>query len=311
MRGFVANTDWDWFRFLRNRPYLDEVNFWQPGGQRNFRALNPGEPLLFRLTSGRNAIAGGGFFAAFSRVPISIAWDSFGEKNGVATFEEFRSRIMQHRKSDVDATQDFEIGCIVLVQPFFLEEASWIDAPRDFVPGIQVGKRYDLTVSPGKELWDRLRHAALSPGQPMIGEGRDDVLQPEVIFGEAFVRRRYGQGAFRIVITDSYDRRCAVTGERTLPVLDAAHVKPITRGGSHEPKNGLLLRSDVHTLFDLGYVGINPNYQFVVSDDLRRNWNNGRVYYDFDKRSIFLPSDKRNRVSPELLEWHYDEVFRK
>jgi putative restriction endonuclease len=39
------------------------------------------------------------------------------------------------------------------------------------------------------------------------------------------IKPRLGQGAFRLTITDSYERRCAVTGEKTLPILDAAHIR--------------------------------------------------------------------------------------
>jgi hypothetical protein len=49
MKAFVAVTDRDWYEFLRRRPDLDEVNFWQPGGGRQFRALDPGQPFLFKL----------------------------------------------------------------------------------------------------------------------------------------------------------------------------------------------------------------------------------------------------------------------
>jgi len=49
VRGFVANTDFDWFTFLAARQPLEEVNFWQPSGGGAFRALDPGEPFFFRL----------------------------------------------------------------------------------------------------------------------------------------------------------------------------------------------------------------------------------------------------------------------
>ena len=55
MRAFVAVTDKDWYQFLAGRPDLDEVNFWQPGGNRVFRTLKPGEPLLFKLHYPDNA----------------------------------------------------------------------------------------------------------------------------------------------------------------------------------------------------------------------------------------------------------------
>ena len=59
---------------------------------------------------------------------------------------------------------------------------------------------------------------------------------------------RLGQGSFRVLVTDAYGRQCAATGERTLPVLQAAHIHPYAVGGPHRVDNGLLLRSDLHTL---------------------------------------------------------------
>ena len=66
------------------------------------------------------------------------------------------------------------------------------------------------------------------------------------------IQARLRQGAFRVLVTDSYDRRCALSGERTLPVLQAAHIKPYAEGGLHQVPNGILLRSDIHVLFDAG-----------------------------------------------------------
>jgi predicted restriction endonuclease len=68
-------------------------------------------------------------------------------------------------------------------------------------------------------------------------------------FGEPhLIRPRLGQGAFRVLVTDIYQRRCAVTQERTLPALEAAHIRPYGDGGEHEARNGLLLRRDIHSL---------------------------------------------------------------
>ena len=69
MRGFVANTDYDWFTFLRAiEPPIDEVNFWKPGSETAFKALMPGEPVFFKLKAPHNAIAGLGSFALYSRL---------------------------------------------------------------------------------------------------------------------------------------------------------------------------------------------------------------------------------------------------
>jgi putative restriction endonuclease len=79
------------------------------------------------------------------------------------------------------------------------------------------------------------------------------------------VRPRLGQGAFRLLVADIYKRRCAITQERTLPALDAAHVRPYAEGGVHDVTNGLLLRRDLHSLFDRGYVTVTPELRFEVS----------------------------------------------
>jgi putative restriction endonuclease len=60
--------------------------------------------------------------------------------------------------------------------------------------------------------------------------------------------------SFRLAVTKAYGSACAVTQEHSLPALEAAHIQPYGKGGEHQVQNGLLLRSDVHRLFDKGYV---------------------------------------------------------
>jgi putative restriction endonuclease len=92
MRGFVANTD-HWYEFLSARPDIDEVNFWQPGGEREFKTLRSGQPVLFRLKSPYRAIAGVGFFVHFSILPMSLAWAAFSVKNGAESEHTMRDRV--------------------------------------------------------------------------------------------------------------------------------------------------------------------------------------------------------------------------
>ena len=76
---------------------------------------------------------------------------------------------------------------------------------------------------------------------------------PENRYGEpTLVLPRLGQGSFRIMVADAYERRCAITHEKTLPALEAAHIKPFSASGPHHMGNGILLRSDIHKLFDSG-----------------------------------------------------------
>jgi putative restriction endonuclease len=116
-KAFVGVTDQDWFEFLSARSDLTEVNFWQPGGKTRFRALNQGDLFLFKLHSPNNFIAGGGFFAASSLLPVSLAWETFGAGNGVASLQEMRRRVEKYRKESVRPAEDYTIGDIVLEQP--------------------------------------------------------------------------------------------------------------------------------------------------------------------------------------------------
>jgi hypothetical protein len=157
-------------------------------------------------------------------------------------------------KIDVHADQ---VGCLVLVEPFFLDESEWIAPPADWAPNIVQGKRFDSDIGEGARIWRQVQ-LALARRLPMehaVAEhryGKPILVQP-----------RLGQGAFRLLVTDAYERRCAVTGERTLPVLDAAHIRPYAELGPHKLENGILLRKDLHALFDAGYVTVTPSLELA------------------------------------------------
>jgi putative restriction endonuclease len=130
LKAFVGVTDNDRFNFLAGLAGIDEVNFWQPGGGHRFSALVPGDPFLFKLHAPFNFIAGGGFFAHSTLLPVSLAWDASGERNGAATFQEMRRLIERRRR--VIGQSDYQIGCILLEQPFFFRQEDWIPAPEDW-----------------------------------------------------------------------------------------------------------------------------------------------------------------------------------
>ena len=287
----------------------DEVNFWQPSGTRHFRALQPGELFVFKLHSPHNYIVGAGHFVRYSALPVSIAWDAFGMKNGVVSIAEFRARISRYRRSD--RSIDPIIGCNVLAEPFFLPENLWIPVPRDWAPNIVQGKTYDTEETLGQELWTRLA-AAATPADA-IGDRSLDLAAPEQpLYGiEYLAHSRLGQGAFRVLVTDAYSRRCAVTSERTLPVLEAAHIRPYSANGPHRVDNGILLRSDLHKLFDLGYVTITPHLRLEVSKRLREEWENGREYYAHHGQALQVMPCTRNWLpGGEFLQWHNEHVFK-
>jgi putative restriction endonuclease len=313
MEYYVAVTDNAWFRFLAQlQP--DEVNFWRPGGG-TFRVVRPGAPFLFKLHSPLNYITGGGFFIRYTTLPLSLAWEAFGEKNGASALTELYEQIRRYRASRELTPPDPEIGCVILAQPFFFREDEWIPAPQDWHPSIVQGKRYDTRDPVGAKIWDQVRSrlgqydalftpAEKQPQTPAVGETR------ERYGAEVLTRTRLGQGAFRVLVTDAYGRRCAVTGERTLPVLQAAHIKPYTESGPHRVDNGLLLRADLHILFDRGYVTVTRDLRVEVSHRIREDFENGEHYYAMHGRELaVVPRRRHDRPSSEFVEWHNQRRF--
>jgi len=305
---YIYPTDRDWYRFLSQEPGVDEVNFWRPGGKQPFRPLQPGDLFLFRLGQPENAIAGGGTYTHFSFAPIVQVWEAFGRKNGTPDYDTFLRLIARYKKLDVAPEQvaNTIIGCIVLTAPFFLPRSQWIPIPAEYEVNSPQGQRFDESSAVGRSLVSAVMESAHALPVMRVSEHSAD----EVRFGEGVVKRRLGQGGFSLVVADAYEKRCAVSGERTYPVLEAAHIVPVARGGRHRPDNGLLLRSDIHKLFDRGYVTVRPNGDFAVSPRLRDDWQNGRIYYELDRRPIRLPSVEALRPARLALEWHNDTVFK-
>jgi putative restriction endonuclease len=202
LKAFVGVTDFDWLTFLSALPEIDEVNFWQPGGGHRFQSLSPGEPFLFKLHSPRDYIVGGGFFAHNSILPLSLAWDAFGEKNGVRSLEEMRQRTEKYRRKAPSHGEDFQIGCILLEQPFFFDERDWIPVPPDWKRPIVQGKSYDTTTVLGKRLWDDVQ-VRLQARKDLWKEAK--LTDVEDRYGlPTMILPRLGQGSFRILVTDVY-----------------------------------------------------------------------------------------------------------
>jgi putative restriction endonuclease len=303
VRIYLAITDNDWFHFLRCQPNLDEVNFWPPG--RRFQALSPGEPLLFKLHSPENCITGGGFFAHFSVLPYGLAWDAFGTKNGASSAVEMRRRIERFHHPVPRSSEDYPVGCIILHSPFFFDEADWIPAPQDFHPNTSHGKTYDSRSAAGRSLWEAVQ-ARLRASEP-----RPETDAQSDMFAEPLqMHLALGLGTFRVLITDIYQRRCAVTGEPLLPVLEPAHIRPPEQGGAHRIDNGLLLRSDIHRLFRRGYLTVDPEHRVRVSLRLGEQRDAGDAYRQLEGREIWLPAEASHRPRREYLEWHVETVFR-
>lgn len=324
MRLFIANTDADWYGHLAGlaaRPGgLDEANFWKPSGRQGFRALSFGEPLVFKLKKAHgHAVVGFGLFAAFRRLTVREAWSAFGEANGAASETDVLSRVGQYvRGRGEPLTRAHRIGCVLLAAPILFHRELWVEGPSDWSDNTVQGAGYDSAVGEGRRIWQACldRAALLGQAADLSGMAREPGAPTPLVGADAgerygterVVRPRLGQGTFRYALEQAYGR-CAVTGEHSLPALDAAHITPYGDGGDHALDNGLLLRADVHRLFDAGYVTVTPDYAFRVSRRLREDFDNGKVYYDLDGQTIWTPKAPYPSPDRQRLEAHATERF--
>ncbi len=298
---WVGITDTDWFTYLSNiKP--DEVNFWQPGTTRPMH-MEPGTLFLFKLHAPHNYVVGGGYFVRFTVLPCFLAWEAFQEKNGVTSLRELIARTTRYRHTQ--QTVGSEIGCNLLAQPFFFPEEDWIPIPENWSPNIVRGRSYDTNDEYGAGLWE-----AVQARIARFSRSETEVLEVERYGNEFLARARLGQGSFRILVTDAYHRRCAVTNEKTLPALEAAHIKSYSESGPHRISNGLLLRADIHRLFDEGYVTIDSDCNFLVSSRVKEQFENGREYYRFHGQKLQnLPKSLNDLPSEEFIKWHNEQRF--
>jgi putative restriction endonuclease len=302
---YVGNTDNDWFDFLASLSGVDEVNFWKPSTG-NFKAIDEGERFAFRLKSPRNKIGGFGTFVKSSSLPIQMAWEAFGTKNGVPSLSALVASIARYRTNEVVTPSTF-IVCRVLVEPVFLPPELWFDLPASWSGSIMQGKTYSVDSEEGASLWRNLQSGAVATN-PMATPGFPDREQAR--YGEpVLVTPRLGQGAFRVAITELYRRQCALTGGKVLPALDAAHIRPYAEGGTHTKSNGILLRKDIHSVFDAGYATIDTDYRFVVSEKVKNIFNNGEEYRRLHGALLRLPDNPAERPDRSLLQWHNDRLY--
>jgi putative restriction endonuclease len=309
MRGTVAVTDQGWYDFLNRHP-APEVNFWTPSERRRFSAPEF-SPFFFKLKAPHRAIAGFGYFAKWSSLPPWLAWECFGEGNGCESLA-----VLEHRLTDIRARIKYvatspvaNIGCILIVQPTFFPRDAWISQPSDWHDRTVSSEEYDLTVGEGRRIWEECQERV------SIASARQAIL-PQVagLAGPRYgspklVEPRLGQGTFRVSVTDAYGRACAVTEEHSLPALEAVHIRSYAEQGPHEVRNGLLLRADLHRLFDKGYVTVTPDRRFEVSQRLRADYSNGRTYYPLHGQSLRLPTQPLDQPADEFLSWHNENVY--
>ncbi len=126
------------------------------------------------------------------------------------------------------------------------------------------------------------------------GEGRKRTLSA--------ICRRQGQPEFRRKLIEAYSGRCAISGCDAVQTLEAAHIMPYNGPGTNHPANGLLLRADLHVLFDLHLITIDPaTLKVVLAPSLKNT-----TYEKYEGKVLSLPPEEILRPNRLALERHRD-----
>ena len=156
-------------------------------------------------------------------------------------------------------------------------------------------KRILIEASLSEDLWKKVIFGSNTSTIPLSEDdvetnatefSPDDAEEAKERASRAVALRR-GQPKFRKKLLSIYGSTCAVTGTPLPPVLEAAHIVPYMGGKTNHVTNGILLRADIHTLFDLGLMGINQSYEVVVSSSMKET-----EYEGYNGKEITLPANK-------------------
>jgi predicted restriction endonuclease len=129
----------------------------------------------------------------------------------------------------------------------------------------------------------------------------DEEYSRETVMRAIQIRR--GQPRFRRKLLAAYEGVCAVTSSNATEALEAAHIHAVSEGGSMRVSNGLLLRADIHTLFDLGLITIHPESLRIELSEILRDSD----YAFLHQKKLGLPDSSQDYPSAELLIRHYAE----
>lgn len=145
---------------------------------------------------------------------------------------------------------------------------------------------------------DTRRPEDLLPGP--ISIQLDELLGTDLrerVLREIAVRR--GQQNFRRELITAYGGRCAISCYNAESVLEAAHISPYKGEHTHRVTNGLLLRADIHTLFDLHALTVSPDLKVRVSTELH-----GTPYARFQNVNLVVVPPPESRPDRDVLDAH-------
>ena len=221
---------------------------------------------------------------------VNDAWNKYGFKNGCTSKQELIDRLDKYKasnSSDERSVTDSEIGCIVLTNAVYFDDDKFLDLDNyeiDFSRFIVKIKYYN----------------EIDPLEIVIQSTVNDFeLLPttlEKLKKSRLLTERKGQGNFRAIITTAYSNKCCITNETTPELLEAAHIQPYFDENSNHVKNGLLLRLDLHKLYDNGLLYIDETFKIHISPEVKSEY-----YQELNGLTIRLPENNNLHPSIEAL----------
>ena len=291
----ISPTDIEWFKFLRREGLNSEINFWTPTPW-NVSQLSSGDKLYFMLKSPIRKIGGYGQFVEYQNMGLNDAWNKFGLKNGCVSKIELINRLDNYKaanSSDGRSVTESEIGCIILTNSVFYDDDKFLDLDN-----------YDISFS---KYIVKMKYFSEKDPLELDSEltSNDFELRPitiEKLKRSRFVTYRKGQSRFQSIITAAYSNKFCITDETTPELLEAAHIQPYIDLESHHVKNGLLLRIDLHKLYDSGLMYIDEYFKVHISPEVK-----SKYYQSLNGVTIKLPENKNDYPSIAALQFRKSE----
>lgn len=299
MTAVYASTSPRWFSALSElTPRPSRVAFWRP----TYKVptdIEVGEPWFFKEW-GAPRMLGFGRFLGHEGMTLSGLWERYGQATGAASADALLEEIASARKGKV-TSGDTEIGNVILSEftpfpqpiPFTGLELPRLNGAFQYVPAGNPILRFAKPPTAALEFDFAAAAAEVERGggfdPTSITDARRKVL--------ASIVRRQGQTKFRNELMEAYEGRCAISNCAIPELLEAAHIHPYKGAETNDVRNGILLRTDLHTLFDLGLLAIDTgSWAVLISPRLL-----GSNYEQFSRRKLRRPRDEAQHPSVEAL----------
>jgi putative restriction endonuclease len=159
----------------------------------------------------------------------------------------------------------------------------WIQGPNDWSFNLPSGKYYDTTIGEGKRIFaESMERVHLLHIGEQANYNINKVAEQIPRYGPGqVIYPRLGQGSFRFAVEQAY-QQCAVTKEHSIP-----------------------LNVFMKSIMDYSRAQISTN----LSEHLKSEYHNGKIYYEMNARKIWLPDNPLNKPSQENLEYHQNHIF--